>query len=298
MTKKVNNSLFIFVFILSIVLLVIYTPYFKKDMQNRPLFEKLGYTPQGKFYKAILGEYRWFMGEYLSFKAIIYYGGKVEKVQQRRYNEVEYYNLYRTIETSILLNPYNEDAYYFAQAAFTWDIGRVNEVNRLLEYVMKYRTWDFKIPFFIGFNYAYFLKDYKKAAKYYKKASEISKSPLFTKLAARYFYEGGETELGIAYLKTMIKITRKESIRKSYEIRLRALEAIYQIEQAVKNYEKKFGKKPKTIEDLVKSQVLKKIPVDPYGGKFYLDKDGKVRTTSKLAFIDKKGNKYGKSKSK
>jgi len=298
MTKKVNNSLFISAFLLSLVILIIYTPYFKKDMQNRPLFEKLGYTPQGKFYKAILGEYRWFMGEYLSFKAIIYYGGKVEKVQQRRYKEVEYHNLYRTIETSILLNPYNEDAYYFAQAAFTWDIGRVNEVNRLLEYVMKYRTWDFKIPFFIGFNYAYFLKDYKRAAIYYKKASEISKSPLFTRLAARYFYEGGETELGIAYLKTMIKITRKESIRKSYEIRLKALEAIYQLEQAIKNYEKKFGKKPETIEDLVKSQVLKTIPVDPYGGKFYLDKDGKVRTTSKLAFIDEKGNKNGKSNSK
>jgi len=282
--KTISNKLFYIFAIFSAICLILFFPYFQKDMQQRPLFEKLGYTPQGKFYKIILGEFRWFMGDYLSFKSIIYYGGKVDKIREGKFNEVEFYNLYRTIETSILLNPYNEDAYYFAQGAFTWDIGKIKEVNALLKYVMKYRTWDFKIPFFIGFNYAYFLKDYKKAAYYYKKASEISGSPLFTRLAARYFYEGGETELGIAYLKTMIKLTRKENIRKSYEIRLKALEAINQIEKAIKKYKDQYGTLPGNIEELVKTGFLKKIPEDPYGGKFYIDKNGKVRTTSKLAF--------------
>ncbi|MDQ7031443.1 MAG: hypothetical protein Q9M37_01820 [Desulfonauticus sp.] len=257
-------------------------------MQKRPLFEKLGYTPHGEFFKDVLGEFKWFMGDYLSFKAIIYYGGKVDKIKQRKFKEVEFYNLYKTIETSIILNPYNEDAYYFAQAIFTWDLGKIREVNRLLKYAMKYRVWDFKIPFFLGFNYAYFLKDYKNAAYYYKRASQISKSPLFTSLASRYFYEGGHTELAISYLKTMIKITRNKNIKKFYQTRLNALISIFKVEKALKKYFDKFHVLPKDISELVQKGFLEAIPQDPYGGTFYIDKNGKVRTTSNLAFTKKK----------
>ena len=292
MTKKVN-LLPTAILILAVAALFVYFPTYKSGMLKRPLFEKLGYTPHGKFYKIVLGEFRWFMGEYLSFKSVIYYGDKVDLIRKRQFGKVEYYNLYRTIETSILLNPYNEDAYYFAQATFTWDVGQVKAVNRLLEYVMKYRTWDFKIPFFLGFNYAYFLKDYKKAAYYYKIASKMTHSPLFANLAARYFYRGGKTELGINYLKTMIKITRKESIKKTYKIRLKALEDIYKIEQAIKAYKTEYKKLPSNINELVKKGFLDRIPKDPYGGKFYIDKNGEVKTTSKLTFKLKKRKKNG-----
>lgn len=294
MTKKVT-LLPTVILILSITALFIYFPTYKANILKRPLFEKLGYTPHGKFYKIVLGEFRWFMGEYLSFKSIIYYGSKVKDIQTRQFRKVEYYNLYRTVSTSILLNPYNEDAYYFAQAAFTWDIKKVKAANALLKYVIKYRKWDFKIPFFLGFNYAYFLKNYKKAAYYYKLASQLSHSSLFTKLAARYFYKGNETELGINYLKTMIKITRKESIKKAYEMRLKALENIYKIEQAIKTYKVKYKKQPKNINELIKKGFLNKIPKDPYGGTFYIDKNGQVKTTGQLTFKLKKRKKNGNS---
>jgi len=286
----------IFVLVVMIIVMSIFFPAFKSDMHQRPLFEKLGYTPQGKLYKVVLGEFRWFTGIYLSFKSIIYYGGNVKKISRRQFKEVEYYNLYRTLETSILLNPYNEDAYYFAQGAFTWDIGRIKEVNALLEYVSKYRTWDFKVPYFLGFNYAYFLKDFSKAAEYYKKASALSGSPLFTNLAARYFYEGGETELGIAHLKAMISMTRKENIKQVYKTRLKSLEAIHTIEIAINKFKERYGKYPKDIQDLVNQGILENIPEDPYGGEFYIDEKHKVRTTSKLAY--KKEGKDGNSKDK
>ncbi len=277
------------VLICLIVLYFVYLPNMIEMNKSKSNIQKLGYTPSGKFYKAVVGEYRWFLGDYLSFKSIIYYGGKTEFLQQGRFDEVEYYNLYRTVEASTLLNPYNEDIYYFAQATFTWDIGRVREVNRLLEYVFKYRTWDFKIPFFLGFNYAYFLKDYKNSAIYYQKASDLSGSPLFANLAARYLYEGGETIHGINYLKSMIKITRKEEIKKQYELRLKALEAIYVIEEALKKYINDYNELP-TIDKLLELKYLTEIPTDPYGGKFYIDEKGKVRTTSKMAFLNRDNN--------
>jgi tetratricopeptide (TPR) repeat protein len=279
------------ILLISVVCYFLFSPYFIANMKSRPLFDKLGYTPQGKFYKAALGEFRWFTGDLLSFKSIIYYGGKMDKILRSDYKDVELYNLYRTVETSVLLNPYNEDAYYFAQGAFNWEVGQTKAVNSILKYVMKYRTWDFKLPFFLGFNYAYFLKDYKEAAKYYKKAGEMTGSPLFNKLAARYLYEGGDTALGISYLKFLIKSERDEKRRKVYLIRLKALEGINQIEIALKKYKEKYKTLPKNIDELVAKGFLKSIPKDPYGGEYYLDKNGKVRTTSKMAFAKKTGQK-------
>lgn len=270
-------------FLASILCLFLVMPPFLRDMMHRPIYERLGYVPTGKIMKLLAGEFRWLLGEYYTFKAITYYGDVKQKAISGKDVKIEYYNLYKTIETAVILNPYHEDAYYFAQAAFTWDVGRIKEVNTLLRYVFRFRKWDFKIPFFLGFNYSYFLREYDKAALYYKKAAQLSGNPFFASLAARYFYESGRTRLGIIFLKYMIKGIRKKSIKSIHEKRLKALQAIYVIEKAVQRYKKCFGYFPSSIKELLTKGILEELPKDPYGGDFYLSKDGKVRTTSNLA---------------
>jgi predicted transcriptional regulator len=67
-------------------------------------------------------------------------------------------------------------------------------------------------------------------------------------------------------------------------IRAEALERILELEEAVSAYRKRFQQPPESIEKLVEKGFIERIPADPYGGYFYLDEQGKVRTTSKLAF--------------
>ena len=226
----------------------------------------------------------------MSFKSIIYYGGKAESLSKGDLKSIEFYNMYRTIGTAVKLNPYQEDTYYFAQAIFTWGIGRVKEVNELLKYVLEYRNWDFQIPFFLGFNYSYFLKDYEMAGNYFKMAAEMTGSPLFTNLAARYFYEGGETELGITFLEIMYKNANNEDVKKHYKLRLDSLRNIKLIEDAVKAFYKKMGKYPKELDDLVKYNFLEKIPEDPYGGKYFIGENNRIRTTSNF-YLEKEEKK-------
>jgi len=266
----------LFLFIVAYIALI---PYFKNNMEKNPL--KLGYTPQGKLYRASLGEFRWITGDYLAFKSITYFGNKKQAVMSRRFKNIEYFNLFQTIEESIMLNPYNEDAYYFAQAAFT-NIGHTKDLNFLLRYAFKYRSWDFQLPFFLGFNNAYFLKNYTKAAHYFKLAAKLTGSSLFTTLAARYFYEGGKTKLGILFLRYMIKNSRNKSVKSVYRKRLNALIKIAILENAAEKYKTKYGIYPKNLKQLINKNILTKIPIDPYGGTFYIDK-GKIKTTSKLA---------------
>jgi len=176
------------------------------------------------------------------------------------------------------------DAYYFAQATLVWDAKQVKLANDLLEYGMGYRTWDYSLPFYVGFNSAYFLKDYAKAAEYYKRAGELSGSELFMNLTGRYLYESGNSKMAIDYLTVMEKGASIPAIKKTFQIRLQAIKEGYRIELARDRFLQEMGRLPFSVEELLNKGFLADKPVDPYGGNFYLEPDGSVRSTSKFAF--------------
>lgn len=261
-------------------LLIPFTSYLK----NRPVLLKLGHVPDGKVLRTVAGDQRYLLSEIYIIRVLFYFGELFGVNRTSGTITPEYFNMYRTLENAVILDPYNIDAYYFSQAAFTWELGRVREVNSMLRHGMKYRSWDYQLPFFIGFNSAYFLKDYRTAAEYMKKAAELSENPLFTTLAARYFYEAEESDLGVLFLDTMAKGTRDTNLKKVYELRRDALQAVKNLLSATDRFRAKHGRLPVHLEELVSSGLIRRIPDDPYGGIFYLDRDGKIRTTSKFAF--------------
>lgn len=257
-------------------------------MNNRPVQEKMGYIPQPEALRAMAADYKELVAAGLVFKSMVYYGGLIDKRLNRLNLPPDFSGMYNTLATALKLDPYNMDAYYFCQAFLVWDVGQIRAANSLLEYGMKYRSWDFYLPLFAGFNYAYFLKDYENAAKYYRRAGELSGTGLYLRLTARYLYEAGETELAIGFLEQMIRGGRNESVRKELGIRLEALKAVRKIEIACNAFSSVNGKTPDSIEQLLAGGFLDKVPPDPYGGEFYLDEKGKVRTTSKLSFAPQK----------
>lgn len=265
----------------------------KSYMDSRPIAVKLGFMPSGKLLRYLVGDQKSLVAEGAVLKVLFYFGSLVEKWQNRVAIPPEYFNMFKMIESAVLLDPYNMDAYYFAQAAFTWEVGRAQEVNSLLSYGMKYRTWDWYLPYFKGFNQAYFLRDYKGAAESMKKAAELSGNELFSNLAARYFYESGHNELGIAFLRSMMTKEHDPKVKKIFALRLDALEKTEKLEAAVKLYASQKGHKPKSLHELVRAGFIESIPSDPYGGRFYLDAKGKVRSTSSFAISRKNGEKAG-----
>lgn len=263
-----------------ILLIIPFTTY----MREKPFVEKLGYVPQPEVLKIISADQKIFVADSLVMKTLFYFGSLVERSTQEFPLPPDYFSIYKTIETAVKLDPYNLDAYYFAQAVIAWDAKRVREANALLEYGMRYRDWDYLLPFFAGFNYAYFLKDYEKAAGYYKRAGELSGEAGYMSLAGRYMYESGQTDMALAYLTAMEKSARSTAIQKTFQVRIAAFREVKKIETAMVLYRDELGTPAKTIEDLMRRGYLKEPPVDPYGGRFFIDEKGQVRTTSKLAF--------------
>ncbi len=272
-------------FILLIASYVVCIVPFVSYMKRRPVAVKLGYVPSAEVLRIAVGDQKLLVAHAAIVKVLIYFGTLIDKhTDNKLVLPAEYLNMYKTLQTSVKLDPYNNDAYYFAQAAFTWEVNRAQEVNLMLDYGMKYRTWDYTLPFYAGFNAAYFLKQYEPAALYMKKAAEISGNPLLTNLAARYFFESDKSELGIRFLEMMEKSAKDEQVRKLYHVRRTALLAVSTIQGAVKRFKEHNGLLPERLEEIVEQNILKQLPVDPYGGQFYLDHSGSVRTTSKFAF--------------
>jgi tetratricopeptide (TPR) repeat protein len=246
----------------------------------KPAEARLGFFPPAPVIKALSADQYQFVSQVISLQCLFYFGTLVEQKTQRP----DLQRIHRALYTSTRLDPYNMDAYYFAQAVLTWETNMIPQVIDLLEYGFAHRSWDWYLPFFLSFDYAYFLRDYKKAGEYLAKVVELKPEVgWYATLAARYFYEGGSTALALAYLKEIIPTARNEAIKRRMMTRAEALENILKIEQAIVAYRKRFQRDPKELGDLVNGGVLDLVPEDPYGGSFYLDKDGMVRTTSKLA---------------
>lgn len=277
MTRRV---LFTF-FLLGYGLLILpFTGY----LANRPLEVKLGYLPHPQLLKILSADHGLLLAETAVVKVLFYFGTIVGKFQENVIIRPEHANMYRTLQTATQLDPYNMDAYYFSQAAFTWELNRVAEVNALLEHGIKYRTWDPWMFFYLGFNNAYFLKDYGKAAGYLQRAGELApENALFSRLAARYYYESDQTELGLTFLETMIAEAKDRAVKQTYTVRRDALVAVLTLEKAQTAFTAKTGRQPDSLQELVQAGFLRQIPDDPYGGKFYLDGKKRVRSTSKLA---------------
>lgn len=260
-------------------------------MKTKPIEEKLGYLPSTDVLRYMAADHRELLGASLVMKVVIYFGGIAEKQQSKAIVEPpDYRKMSAILHGAVKLDPYNMDAYYFAQAFLTWDVKQYKLANNLLDYGMKYRTWDWYLPFFAGFNSAYFLKDYATAARYYQQAGELSGSDLSKLLAGRYMQESGQTELAIAYLTAMERSEKNKILKLTFRTRLTAFREVRRIELARDRYREMTGRAPLSVKQLHQERFLVPLPVDPYGGQFYLEQDGKVATTSKFAYAGAKRN--------
>lgn len=235
--------------------------------------------PSGLTRIAVL-EFRGLASDIFFLNSMMFIGS----IQQRRENpkvqDWEWRWWTKVVETAIELDPYFFDPYYFANAFLPWDAGMAKEANVLLEKGSRFRDWDWMLPFFIGFNNFLFLQNDKVASEYIMEASRRpGGDPMLASLAARLAFKSNRLETAIYFLEETAKRTDDNLVKRRYETRINALRNILVLDSAVKAYKKKFGKVPTNIDALVHESLLSSIPLDPYGGTYYLAVGGKVKST-------------------
>ncbi|MBE9503316.1 MAG: hypothetical protein IME96_03995 [Proteobacteria bacterium] len=228
-------------------------------------------------------EFKTVTADFLFVRASQFYGGKAG--QQESLVEEDWQWLNHNFHVITELDPYFQDPYYVANGIFTWDAHMYEEANTLLQKGVDARSWDWWLPFLVGFNKFFFQGKNKEGADY---LLEAHKRPgawgMLPTLAARLYYKEGATETAISFLEALLTNEKNADIRKNYTIRLDALKKILYLERAASLYEDRMAVKPRNLKVLLDFGIIKTIPKDPYGGQFYIDKDGSIKTTSKLAF--------------
>jgi hypothetical protein len=231
-------------------------------------------------------EFKGFVSDLLFIKALIFQGSTYERKEEPRMKPEEWQWLNRVLIASTDLDPYFSDPYFLANAHMTWEAGMVRETNELLEKGTQYRDWDWVLPFFSGFNNFFFLHDDAKAAELLMTASQRpGPSEQLLSLAARLAFKGKKTENAILFLEAIAKKTDDERQKKDYETRIRALRTRLFLERSVTAYKARFGRPPVSLQKLVETGVVKEIPQDPYGGKFFIDPVGEITGTSDYQLI-------------
>ena len=226
-------------------------------------------------------EFQGVVSDVLFLNAMVFIGGAQQRPERPRIKEWEWKWFVNTLENATELDPYFFDPYYYANAFLPWDAGMVAEANRLLEKGSHYRDWDWMLPFFIGFNEFFFLENNSKAAEYLMEASRRPEgNPMFASIASRMALKGNKTETAVLFLEELYRKTEDPGLKTHYSTRLKALRARLIIEKAAEIYKKRFGRMPDSVETLVKRNILVRLPEDPYGGSFYLDAEGNVKSTT------------------
>lgn len=245
----------------------------------------------GKLVKLISLDYGGLVSDVLFIDLAVFFGDPNKKIDAKFIDRT-----LQLVENITLLDPRFQDPYYLAQAV-VWesDAARLKKINRLLEKAVHYRTWDGWMPFMLGFNHFYFMRDYLGAARYLEISSQRPGVPkLAAGLAARMYQKTGRTLSALIFLQEMLKRVDDPEGAKNLKLRFDALKSLYILERAVAAFLEHEGRYPRRLEELVEARVLPAIPEDPYGGRFFIDKKGKVTSTSGFFTSFKKREKEGK----
>lgn len=232
--------------------------------------------------KVIAGEFRGLIADLIVLEAGSQLGTEMKRNPSGGYTVVkkqyDWDTISRLFFNSQALDPAFQHTYMLAQGWLPWEGNRIDEVQEILKTAADNRSWDWRPYHLTGFNNYYFLNQPGEAGKFFLEAAKTPHAPPFLAiLGARLAQKGGETETAIALMKSMLA-SREQNMQGYDDIidRLKALEGVLILEQAVARYRELTGTIPENLEELISSGVLTELPDNPYNLPYCIDAAGKV----------------------
>jgi hypothetical protein len=238
------------------------------------------YLPSGQFLKGAALAYDELFADYLWIKAIVYFGDHFE-------TDKSYKWLYHLLDIVSTLDPYFQYPYEFGGVALAYWVKDENLSIKLLKKGMinvpktHERYWT--IPFFLGFNYMYYKKDFAAATRYLEEATKYPGHPRYLPLlVSRLYANAKDPEIAIKYLQEIYLSTKNEEAKKDIIKRIDEIVVerdILILEDMRDQYLKKTGSYPSNLEELISAGLLKKIPREPFGGKYFIKEDHSIQSS-------------------
>lgn len=206
----------------------------------------------------------------------------VQVAGNRKLTPTEYDRLYVLLNVEADLDPKFEMPYFLGGLVLGESPQHGREALRVFERGKITHPADWRFPFYMGFTHYFSLGDALAGGGAMAEAARLPGSPAYLPgLASRMLTEAREPEAALALLET---ITRQENdpVRRSVlERRIREVTVerdLQTLEGAVERYREITGTVPADLSALVREGILTAIPSEPNGGRYVLDRGGKVRS--------------------
>ena len=248
------------------------------------IISNLLYIQSGSVLRTIALSYDALLADVYWIRAVQHFGGTRRSADPAK----KYGLLYPLLDITTTLDPSFNIAYRFGAIflaePFPGGAGRPDLAVRLLEKGMKARPDRWQYLQDAGFVHYWSLRDYKTAAAWFQKASEVPGAPWWLRsLAAASLTEGGERRGARLLWQQMAQTADNDWLMNEAARRLRQLDALDQIDalqSLVSEFIRRSGHRPDSWPDLVRAGFLRGTPADPAGEPYVLDPQTSTVTVS------------------
>ena len=191
--------------------------------------------------------------------------------------------VHQHLHAAVALDPGLSSAYLMGGVVAPQGKAGIPEGIRFLKECAARKPQEWRIPFWMGFDYLQLGNDLK-AAQAYRRASLLPQAPHYVRgITAWEYYKAGKPELALMYLQGISQAIQDPAVRQALERKITWLSRLVLLEERVRALHERDGRWPTDLQELVSAGLLDKIPEDPLGEGYYLDEawykhPGRVRS--------------------
>jgi tetratricopeptide (TPR) repeat protein len=232
----------------------------------------------GKLVKAMSLEYTPLMADLYWTRVVQYYGDK------RTHKDPNFELLWPLLDLTTTLDPNLLVAYRFGSTFLSEPsprgAGHPEQGIALLERGIKANPEYWRFYEDLGFIYYFELKDYAKASAAFAEGSKHPDAQIWMKImAAKIAAEGESLQTSIFLWSEVYQTTKDPQVKENALTHLQLLRAeqdCKQLDTLAGEFEKRTGKQPTRLSELVQAGLLPRLPVDPLGYPYVFGPDGKA----------------------
>jgi tetratricopeptide (TPR) repeat protein len=232
----------------------------------------------GKLVKAMSLEYAPLMADIYWTRVVQYYGDKHAR------HDPNFELLWPLLDLTTTLDPNLLVAYRFGSTFLSEPAprgaGQPELGVELLERGIKANPEYWRLYQDLGFIYYFELKDYAKASAAFAEGSKNPEALIWMKIMAAKIAAEGESLSTSVFLWNEVYETAKDPLVKDNALKhlqmLRAEEDRKQLDGLADEFQKRTGRRPTRVVELVQAGLLQRLPVDPMGYPYVFGPDGKA----------------------
>jgi tetratricopeptide (TPR) repeat protein len=243
----------------------------------------------GKLLKIMSLEYAPLMADFYWTRVVQFYGNKHMRGNANMEELWPLLDITTTLDPN-LLPAYRFGAIFLSQHAPT-GAGRPDMAVQLIQRGIKANPEYWRLYEDLGFVYYFDLKDYPKASEAFLEGSKQPHALVWMKvMAAKIATEGESYQTSFFLWNDIYTTTTDPQIKENAKVHLqllRAKEDCRQIDLLADEYEKRFGRRPKRVEELVRAGLLRGMPADPLGYAYEFGENGKAELNLDSPLLEK-----------